>query len=113
MTESIRKEDMAARNGGDEFIICLSDIDRANIENIAQGIVEKLSSPFFIGENVVHITPSIGISLSPIDGGNKETLIKHADIAMYHSKEKGKNMYQFFSLERSEECVTIGGINEY
>lgn len=112
LTESIPKNDMAARHGGDEFIICLSDTDRATIENIAQGIIEKLSISYLIGENEVQITPSIGISLSPRDGRDKETLIKHADMAMYRSKEKGKNMYQFFSEDRSEECATVGGSYE-
>ena len=108
LMECNRKEDMVARHGGDEFIICLSNINRTSMKQISQGIIDALSRANYIGENEIHITPSIGISLFPNDGENIETLIKHADIAMYRSKEKGKNMYQFFSTEL-EECVRAGG----
>jgi len=95
--KSIRDEDIAARQGGDEFMLLLrkiTDIDHVAI--IAENIINKIQIPFKISKSKVSIGSSIGISIYPDDGSNVEELVKHADIAMYHAKEKGRGNYQFF-----------------
>jgi len=95
--QSIRDEDIAARQGGDEFMLLLRNIkDIDHVAIIAENIIKKIQIPFSIAKNKVSIGSSIGISIYPDDGKNIEELIKHADIAMYHAKEKGRGNYQFF-----------------
>ena len=94
----LRDEDTVARQGGDEFLILLPDLihDEA-ASSVAQKILHSFSEPFTLEQNEVFVTPSIGISLYPSDGDILETLVKHADAAMYHAKELGRNNYQFYS----------------
>lgn len=110
LLRSVRKTDYVARSGdenafnavsrlgGDEFIVLLHEI-RHNYDATvaARRILADLSLPFMLGGNEVFITASIGISLFPADGKDVETLLKNADIAMYHAKEQGKNNFQFYA----------------
>jgi diguanylate cyclase (GGDEF)-like protein/PAS domain S-box-containing protein len=91
--------DMVFRQGGDEFIVVLSNADRAIAEKIAKRILDALSSPFNINSYDIFTSPSIGISVFPEDGKTAETLIKHADFAMYQAKKSGKNNFQFYSSD--------------
>lgn len=94
----IRETDTVARLGGDEFTILLSQVAHLkDISRIAEKIMEAFEQPFALGEHSFHLTTSIGISVYPEDGSDAETLIKNADIAMYHAKEQGRNAYQFYS----------------
>jgi diguanylate cyclase (GGDEF)-like protein/PAS domain S-box-containing protein len=93
----IDKDGMVSRQGGDEFIILLEDADKERVTEIAQHLLNEFAIPFDIEDHEYFVTPSIGISLFPIDGDDEETLIKHADTAMYLAKEKGKNNFQFYS----------------
>ena len=89
-----------ARFGGDEFIILLNEI--ANPEDaglVAERIQRCINQPVSLGERTVHIGVSIGIATYPADGQDSTTLLKHADIAMYHAKKMGKSHYQFFREE--------------
>jgi diguanylate cyclase (GGDEF)-like protein/PAS domain S-box-containing protein len=96
----IRKTDYIARIGGDEFLIVLSDIQDTNfIALTAKAIAESLSLPYFIEEQELRSSPSIGIAVYPNDGVSAEELVKNADTAMYHEKEKGKCKYSFFTKE--------------
>lgn len=92
-----------ARLGGDEFAIMLSEIDSIEpITHVIQRIVESLSKNIDLeGENI-YTTCSIGISIYPKDGDDTDTLIKHADAAMYHAKQLGRNHYQFYAEEISK-----------
>lgn len=99
LIESVGAKGMIARQGGDEYIICIPDSGRDEAESIARELLQTLSKPFVIKVHEVVITPSIGISLSPLDGNEVDTLIRNADIAMYLAKEKGKNNYQFYQPE--------------
>ncbi|MBB6452309.1 diguanylate cyclase (GGDEF)-like protein/PAS domain S-box-containing protein [Salirhabdus euzebyi] len=90
-------EDTVSRLGGDEFIILLNNINEIDIDKIGKKILENFQEPFFINEQEIHTTPSIGISMYPDSGADIDTLIKNADIAMYGAKEQGKNNYQFYS----------------
>lgn len=86
-----------ARLGGDEFTIILPRLKAPeDAGRVAERILRFLSQPFMIDDNEVFVSFSIGISLSPIDGSTVETLMKHADVAMYHAKENGKNCFQFY-----------------
>jgi len=87
-----------ARFAGDEFLVLLENInDYYDAAKVAQRIKDRLSTPFEIGNNEMSVTPSIGISIYPLDGDNLEDIIKRSDIAMYHAKEMGRNNFQFYS----------------
>lgn len=103
----VRISDTVSRQGGDEFVILLTgghhEEDVAAL--IADKILADMALPYCIGNNELHVTTSIGISVYPADGDDAETLIKNADTAMYHAKEKGRNGYQFFSSEMNARAV--------
>lgn len=100
--ESLREGDVVARLGGDEFAILLDDItSEKDVPGIAQKILDTLTPPFKIDEHELFVTASLGISLYPSDGEDSDTLLKHADIAMYRAKDLGKNNYQFYSADMS------------
>ena len=97
-TASHRSEtETVARLGGDEFIIFLPDINSPyEAANVANRVLEALSIPFRVENRDLHVSASIGITTYPKDGNDVETLIKNADMAMYHAKEKGKNAYSYY-----------------
>ena len=97
----IREGDTLARFGGDEFTMLLPKISKVNgdISRIAEKIINELKTPFHIDGNELYVSTSIGISIYPRDGTCMDSLIKHADIAMYHVKDQGKNGYQFYNNE--------------
>lgn len=102
----VREEDTVARLGGDEFVIVVEQLaDERDAERVACKILEALRAPFQLKNHELVISASIGISLSPMDGDDVATLIKHADLAMYRAKEKGRDNFQFFSLELSEDSL--------
>jgi EAL domain-containing protein (putative c-di-GMP-specific phosphodiesterase class I) len=93
-----RDEDTVARLGGDEFILLLPEITRIeDAARVAQKILEVIAVPLSYESHDLYITTSIGMSMSPSDGQDAETLIKSADNAMYRAKELGRNNYQFWS----------------
>ena len=97
----VREGDTLARFGGDEFTLLLPKIgkDQEDIRKIADKINEVLKDPFIIDDNELYVSTSIGISIYPRDGTDMDTLIKHADIAMYHVKDTGKNNFKFYSTD--------------
>ncbi|WP_100374497.1 sensor domain-containing diguanylate cyclase [Bacillus sp. FJAT-45037] len=97
LNESIREEDLVARIGGDEFIVLFEETSKGEIEEIARRILEYVSKPYNINEKEANISLSIGISMFPDDGEDKDTLIEHADTAMYFSKYNGKNCYKLYT----------------
>jgi len=99
----IRQSDTVARLGGDEFVIVLNDIfGAADAVKVARKIIHDIKQAYDLAEQQIYISSSIGISVSPEDGGDVETLIKNADIAMYRAKQK-KNSYQFFHHTLNEQ----------
>jgi diguanylate cyclase (GGDEF)-like protein/PAS domain S-box-containing protein len=96
----IRKSDTVTRWGGDEFLLLLSEVGHAADAAVsAAKIIAELKGAHSIGQHHLHITASIGISTYPKDGADAETLIKNADLAMYHAKENGRDNFQFFEKE--------------
>jgi diguanylate cyclase (GGDEF)-like protein/PAS domain S-box-containing protein len=115
---SVRASDTVSRQGGDEFVILLSEIAYPeDAARSAKKLLLSLTAPHSIGGQDLRIDGSIGISVYPEDGEDAETLIKNADMAMYHAKESGRNNFQFFkpamnlkvverqSLEGSLRCA--------
>ena len=95
----VRDSDTLARLGGDEFVALLSDIELPEINLIAGRIVDFLAASFCINDQKLFVSASIGISVYPEDGTDSVSLLKSADTAMYRSKERGRNQYQFFADE--------------
>ena len=104
LKNTVRSDDTVARMGGDEFNVILNALqDRETAEsataNIANKIVKRIAEPFIIQGHAIKIGCSIGISLYPDDSISAEELIKQADTAMYHTKQLGKNGYQFYTQD--------------
>jgi diguanylate cyclase len=93
----VRRSDTVSRQGGDEFVILLSEVGQAQDAAIsAEKMLQALSVPHRIDQHELRVTGSIGIVVYPDDGTEAEVLLKHADYAMYHAKDQGRNNYQFF-----------------
>ncbi|MDQ3960710.1 MAG: diguanylate cyclase, partial [Pseudomonadota bacterium] len=98
----VRESDAVARLGGDEFVIVLINIARPeDVAQVARKILKVLSAPVDIGGDEIVLSASIGISLSPEDGSDVKTLLRHADAALYYAKEGGKNDYCFHTASLS------------
>jgi diguanylate cyclase (GGDEF)-like protein/PAS domain S-box-containing protein len=98
-----RKGDTIARWGGDEFILLLPEIRQADAaRNVAERILHSFNKPFEFDGLKISITSSIGVALFSEDGPDADTLIKNADIAMYHAKDAGRNCFHQYSHEQRE-----------
>lgn len=93
---SVRETDIVSRYGGDEFLILLGKVSRkSDAALVANKIIADLSAPLRVGEHVLHLAVSIGISFYPEDGNDTHTLINRADAAMYRAKRYGTGGFQF------------------
>jgi len=100
---SLREMDTLARLGGDEFIVLLTGLNAPEDAGVvAHKLVADMAEPFLIGGAEVFLTASIGIALFPHHGEDIETLVRHADIAMYHVKSQGKNGFGYFLPDMGE-----------
>ena len=97
--DCLRQVDTAARLGGDEFLVLLHNTDVRGAEITARRILERLSQPFTFDELSFTVTSSIGIALYPDDGQTMDDLIKNADAAMYHAKERGRAGFRFYQRQ--------------
>jgi len=94
----LRKDDVVARQGGDEFTILLQGISIVqDIMQIAEKMLAVVAGPFDLGSQQMHLTASIGITVFPFDDTDVENLLRNADTAMYQAKEDGKNCYRFYT----------------
>lgn len=97
MAAQLRGSDTIARVGGDEFIIVLErDVSSRSVGTVARKLVEIFAHPFTVAGHELFLTASIGISTFPGDGTDPDTLLKHADLAMYRAKEQGRNNFQYY-----------------
>ncbi|HMG59239.1 MAG TPA: EAL domain-containing protein [Burkholderiales bacterium] len=102
----VRASDTVSRQGGDEFVILLSEVARAQDAAVsAEKILLAVRTLHRIDQHDLHLTASIGIVTYPDDGTEAETLMKNADFAMYHAKDNGRNNYQFFKPDMNLRAV--------
>lgn len=101
----LREADTLSRQGGDEFMILLSNTDADDAAHIAEKLVEYVSQPYQLQHHNLSVTLSIGIALYPIDGKNLTELSQAADAAMYRAKHDGRNCYRFFTPEIQERST--------
>jgi diguanylate cyclase (GGDEF)-like protein/PAS domain S-box-containing protein len=102
----VREQDTIARVGGDEFVIMMTGIQSApDAAMAAERIVDLMTTKFSVRDHSLNVTCSIGISMFPEDGLDGETLLKHADAAMYSAKQKGPNNIEFFTEDLSIQMV--------
>ncbi|NDU92067.1 MAG: PAS domain S-box protein, partial [Ferrovum sp.] len=99
MTAILRATDTVARLGGDEFVLILSEIQsEKEFPGMLARIMDAIARPYTIGEMTVSISASIGVTLYPDDNADADTLLRHADQAMYLAKEEGRNRYHIFDV---------------
>ena len=107
LNQSVRSGDTLARFGGDEFCLLLPDVRSVDdVRVIARKILDQLAAPFQIDEHELFVGASIGIALYPDAGSTAESLIQHADIAMYAIKGRGRNGYQIFDPRMNERFAS-------
>jgi diguanylate cyclase (GGDEF)-like protein/PAS domain S-box-containing protein len=100
LADCVRAGDTIARQGGDEFIVLLDNIeDGRNASTVAQKVLGALRAPFALGGTEQHVSGSVGIAVYPEDGQDPQTLMRNADTAMFHGKGIGKNTYQYFTAQ--------------
>ena len=100
MQACLRSEDTVARLGGDEYGILLPEISGPDDAGaVAVKVLLALKQPFFLQHKEFNISTSIGVAIAPVDGIDKENLLKHADQAMYRAKDLGRANYQFYNVE--------------
>lgn len=98
LARSVREVDTVSRIGGDEFVVLVTDLRTADtVTLVAEKILAELSIPFEIGDVDIASSLSIGIALYPNDGQDLDTLLRMADVSMYHAKNCGRNTYRFFA----------------
>lgn len=103
--------DTVSRLGGDEFVLVMEGFKNLrSIESMARKIVDTLDCPMEIDDHWLHVTVSVGVAVAPSDGDDVETLMRHADMAMYHAKEQGRNNAQFYAPEMNREAAERLGL---
>ena len=107
LSEVVRASDIVARFGGDEFVVVLSEVDDAgSVARVADKVLRSLARPYVLAGQEARSSPSVGVALFPGDGKDGESLLKHADTAMYHAKSQGRNRVQFFAAEMNHAANT-------
>lgn len=102
----LNKNEALYRLGGDEFLIIMSDVKvRKQVIDLTYAVLNIFNKYFVLDNRQVYITCSIGICIFPLDGKDKNVILKHADTAMYKAKEKGKNTFEFYCEEMSEKIL--------
>jgi diguanylate cyclase (GGDEF)-like protein/PAS domain S-box-containing protein len=106
LVDSVRGSDTVSRQGGDEFVVLLSEVAHSEgVAIAARRLLQVGAEPHSIGQHELYVTACIGVSVYPEDGMDVETLIKNADTAMYQAKENGRQSYQFFEPAMNVRAV--------
>ncbi len=106
LIKCVRAVDTVSRQGGDEFVIILADIgDVDHAAHVAASVLHAVTQAYRLDQHTFHVSASIGVSVYPNDGIDIDSLIKNADLAMYHAKESGRNSFQFFNPEMNAQIV--------
>ncbi len=106
LVRCVRSADTVTRLGGDEFVVILADIGGVDqAAHVANSVMQSVAQPFVADGRTISLSVSIGVAMSPADGDDVETLLKHADVAMYHAKENGRNAMHFFSSDMNAHVV--------
>ena len=106
LIKCVRGVDTVSRQGGDEFIIILSEIGGVDqAAHVASSVLQAIAAVKPVGGAGIDISSSIGISIYPNDGDDIDTLLKHADVAMYHAKDGGRNAFRFFNTEMNAHVI--------
>ena len=102
----IRAEDALGRFGSDEFIIALGDTrTEADVAVVAQRVLDAVATPLVVGGHEIHVTTSIGVAMTPNDGGEADTLMQRAMTAAFGAKERGRNRYHFHQSELNSRAL--------
>ena len=113
LVHCVRVSDTVSRQGGDEFVVLLSEAALGeDAAIVAQRILHSVAEAHFIDQHELHVTASIGVSIFPDDGHDAETLVQNADTAMYHAKENGRQSFQFFKSAMNVRAVERQFIEE-
>jgi diguanylate cyclase (GGDEF)-like protein/PAS domain S-box-containing protein len=113
LVDCVRGSDTVSRQGGDEFVVLLSEVRQSEDAAVTAGrLLQAVAEAHSIDQHDLHITASIGVSVYPDDGLDAETLIKNADTAMYQAKENGRQSYQFFEPAMNVRAVERQSIEE-
>ena len=106
LMECVRGSDTVCRQGGDEFVVLLPQVDTVRDATlIAEKLVAAMAQPFAIDGRHLHVTLSIGVSVYPDDGSDGDVLLRNADTAMYQAKKSGRNQYRAFSAEMNTRAI--------
>jgi diguanylate cyclase (GGDEF)-like protein/PAS domain S-box-containing protein len=98
--------DIVSREGGDEFLLLLTGFtDQSVVADVAKRILDALEAPFYIGENALHTTASIGVSFFPDDGEDFEELRRNSDTALFRAKDSGRNTFHFFDPQMNVDAL--------
>ena len=113
LVDCVRGSDTVSRQGGDEFVVLLSEVEQSEDAAItARRMLQAVAEAHSIDHHDLHVTTSFGVSVFPDDGLDAETLIKNADTAMYQAKENGRQSYQFFKPSMNVRAVERQSIEE-
>ena len=107
LRDVLREGDTLARLGGDEFVAVLTDLgDQCECEVVLGRLLAAAATPVKIRQHTLQVSASLGVTLYPQDGSDADTLLRHADQAMYHAKQAGKNRYHLFDPEHDRQTQT-------
>jgi diguanylate cyclase (GGDEF)-like protein len=109
----VRGSDTVSRQGGDEFVVLLTEVNSAqDAVHTAEKLLKAMSEPLSVGRERLHLSLSIGISLYPDDGADAEAVVRNADTAMYQAKRNGRNRYQEFTAEMQVRAVARQSVEQ-
>lgn len=111
ISAAVRRNDVVARQGGDEFTLLLQGVNHVDdVIAVTRKILTAVSEPVQLRETEFHVTASIGITIFPLDDTDAEHLLRNADTAMYRAKDAGRNGFQFYTAEMNDQAQERLGI---